>query len=283
MVCEKERRLILNQEQTERLKTVELGILDEIARVCQQNGISFFLDSGTLLGAERHKGFIPWDDDIDIGMIRSDYEKFLRVAPGSLGQDYSLETPHGDDIKFSFSKVRRRGTTFIESATHSDGGDDGIWVDIFPFDWIDGSTENIAHKKKQWKIWHKLMLLRVVPRTRKDSSAFKKAFRPLVRLPLMVHDKAWYCQKLDGLADSQEPREGSVLTCFHYYSAFPAMPADDVLPLGTAEFERREFPVFRNWDKYLTQVYGDWRQLPPTDKRVPHHDVVKLDFGEVFE
>lgn len=275
--------MILNPYETERLKKVELDILLEINRLCDENDIEFFLDSGTLLGAIRHKGFIPWDDDIDIGMIRSDYERFLSVAPKGLGSGYSLETPHGDNVKFSFSKVRRRGTSFIESATHSDDGDDGIWVDIFPFDWIDGSDENIAQKKAQWKRWHKLMLLRVVPRTRADSSVMKKILRPLVRLPLMIHSKGWYCRKLDSLADSPEPCDGFALTCFHYYSSFPALAVDDVLPLGTAEFEGCEFPVFHNWDKYLTQVYGDWRQLPPEDKRVSHHDVVKLDFGEVLE
>lgn len=279
----KELSLILDQGQTRRLKTVELDILDEISRVCRENDIEFFLDSGTLLGAERHHGFIPWDDDIDIGMIRADYEKFLRLAPELLGRDYSLETPQGDDIRYSFCKVRRRGTTFIENATLNDRGDDGIWVDIFPFDWIDGTADNIDRKKAEWRKWHRLMLLRVVPRTRHDASLVKKAVRSIVRLPLMIHDKNWYCRKLDGLADSQDPREDSVLTCFHYYSSFPTLSVEDVLPLEIAEFEGEEYPVFHNWEKYLTQVYGDWRQLPPEDERVPHHDVIKLDFGEIFE
>ena len=276
--------MLMNEEDTQKLRQIELQILCEIDRVCRENGIGYFLDSGTLLGAVRHHGFIPWDDDIDVGMVREDYDRFLKIAPGKLRPEYLLEAPgRSSSVRFSFSKVRRRGTTFLESATSSNGSPDGIWVDIFPFDWIEGSPKNVEKKKVKWRRRHKLMLLRVVPRARHDASALKKVARSVVRLPLFVHGKAWYCDRLDQLADSREPERGSVLTCFHYYSAFPALTVSDVYPFTEAQFEGHMFSILHNPCEYLAQVYGDWQQLPPVNQRIPHHDIVKIDFGNVFD
>ena len=119
------------------LQLAELDILLEIDRVCTENNIKYFLDSGTALGAVRHKGFIPWDDDIDICMMRDDYEKFIRLAPEKLSQKYFLQTLKTDPgYNKLHAKVRKNGTVFKEDANLMRNMNHGLFVDIYPFDYL---------------------------------------------------------------------------------------------------------------------------------------------------
>ena len=122
------------------LQLIELKILLEIKRVCETNNIKYFLIGGTLLGAVRHNGFIPWDDDIDIGMMRDEYKRFLEVFPLSKGDEYTLETTETDSgHAYLYGKVRLSGTTFQEERNKNVLENQGIWVDVFPFDNIPNS------------------------------------------------------------------------------------------------------------------------------------------------
>lgn len=102
-----------------RVQLIELEIAKEVKRVCDENGIRYFLYRGTFLGAVRHKGFIPWDDDMDIGMLRSDYEKFCRIAPQKLDKAYCFQNWHTDqNYALPFGKVRKRNTVFVIGRAH---------------------------------------------------------------------------------------------------------------------------------------------------------------------
>ena len=120
------------QNTLRRLQIAELGILEAIDRVCRENGIMYFIDSGTVLGARRHGGFIPWDDDIDLGMPRDDFERFLEVAPEALGERFcvtcSRTNPHQAAL---FGKVMLAGTRFVTDETEEAGFKQGVFVDIF--------------------------------------------------------------------------------------------------------------------------------------------------------
>ena len=117
------------------LQLVELKILLEIKRICELANINYFLIGGTLLGAVRHGGFIPWDDDIDIGMLRDDYNRFLDVFPQLSNKEYTLGTYNTDrGHVFSFGKIRLNGTQFREPRNEHILDNQGIYVDIFPYD-----------------------------------------------------------------------------------------------------------------------------------------------------
>lgn len=130
-----------------RLQLVELDILEVVADVCERHGIRWFLDRGTALGAVRHKGFIPWDDDVDVGMLREDYERFLQIAEKELPNGYSLHTPDNTPHYAPlFAKVYKDGTEFWSREISESKCEQGIFVDIFPYDTM--STDEVDQKRQ---------------------------------------------------------------------------------------------------------------------------------------
>lgn len=135
------------QDVLRKLQLAELSILRDIDSVCRSEGIPYFLECGTLLGAVRHGGFIPWDDDIDVGMLRPDYERFLKVAPKALGERYAVCEPRANSrCAGMFAKVWKRGTKFFTAETMEAGIDQGIFVDVFPYD-ILHADESVATRQ----------------------------------------------------------------------------------------------------------------------------------------
>ena len=262
------------------LQRVELEILLEIDRVCREHGIKYFLDSGTMLGAARHGGFIPWDDDIDISMLRDDYDRFLEIAQDSLGDKYYVQTRKTDPTSFaSFAKVRKNGTSCIERTVELGGSHTGIWVDIFPFDTVVNTEENKKRKKRQWRLAHKMLNLRTTSDSANwNTSIWKRVVRKIMRLPLLIVPEEHFYKRIDSLRDFDVPESQVAYTCFHYFTKLPFFLESDLLPLATLSFEGYQLPVMRNWEQYLTDVYGDWRQLPPPEKR-KRHEILAVDFG----
>lgn len=274
--------IALNPEQSRHLKEIELEILWEVDRICRENGISYFLDSGTMLGAARHGGFIPWDDDIDLGMIRDDYERFCAIAQGQLGDGYFLQTPMTDpQSPYGFAKVRKEGTVFIENASIQ-SRHRGIWVDIFPYDAVRYDQANLDAKFKRYRRIDKCMWLRNVPSYGKntDMSPVQRIARRIVRLPLCLLPKRHYTRAINRLGDRADGADIR-FTCYLTANAksLPCYSRDDMFPLRHMEFEGRQAPVLKCWERFLEDLYGDWWQLPPADQRVSH-EVIALDFGD---
>lgn len=270
----------MTEAELRRLKEVELGILLEVKRVCEKLDIQFFLDSGTLLGAARHQGFIPWDDDIDIGMLRDDYCRFLSYAPQLLEEHYWLQNPYGNpDATVSFAKVRRTDTLFLENANKDAEGNQGIWIDIFPFDVVDGTAMMSKRQKKQWRVRHKLFTLRSVKYGSQKMSAPKQLLRLICHYALSPIPKEYLLHSLDSIAIAPCAGGVGMLTSFHYFNTFLEFPLNDAFPLTTLNFEGHEMPVFKNWEKYLLQAYGDWKSLPPAEQR-HGHEIIELSFSD---
>ncbi len=250
---------------------------------CEEHGLRYYALGGTMLGAVRHGGFIPWDDDIDVGMPRSDYDRlavlFEKEAPGR----YRLETPASADPAYCypFTKLYDTETTLIEHKKYVLKR--GIYLDIFPLDGIGDTEEESArnyrpiHKKynlflartgavRQGRTWYKnlaVRLLFLIP------PCFLSGKRLMAELDTMCrrfdfYETAW-CGNLVGAWRLREvmPRE---------YMGDPKLyPFEDTVIYGVAE------P-----DSYLTSLYGDWRQLPPEEKRKSHHDYVFCDLERSY-
>ena len=253
-----------------RVKQVELEALLEIKRICEKNGIRYFLDSGTLLGAVRHKGFIPWDDDIDVTMPWKDYRRFCRVCKRDIGERFFLQNYETDYYGAPFAKLRVNGTTMMGVDEKNMKMHTGIWVDIFPLVGISGSE-----KKRQWmnnlQKWRMVLLRDDFYRTRNDELDVK--VRLLHKLPLGLRRIIGRCIELYTCRDPMKAPQ------YSYY--FPSL----IKPLETAwirssvpvEFEGHLFDAPADWDAYLTRVYGDYMQLPPEDKRQTRHNLLAVD------
>lgn len=252
------------------IKEIELQILDYIDSVCKENNLHYYLSGGTLLGAIRHKGFIPWDDDIDINMPRKDYEKLLLIINESDNKYKALSYKYETDYYYPFAKIIDSSTMVTENNTVK-SSKMGIWVDIFPIDNLPNDTK--LRKRIQEKCWvyrqiwgHALVwkghlsnrgLVYKIGCLICYLYGWKRSIKQLERVATLIHEETKYVGKL--------------IDCNHKYDT---MLADWFSPSVDKTFEGRMCPVPNGYDEYLTLAYGDYMKLPPEDKRVSGHSFV---------
>ena len=245
------------------LQKVELEILLEVDRICRKHNIKYFLVSGTLLGAVRHKGFIPWDDDIDICMPRKEYKKFCKIACTEMKKEYFLQNSNTDYSDRWFAKVRKNNTTCIEKGYEKSPAHQGVWIDIFPLVGVHNTQQELNKATKLATFSKRLLSKRFAAfGGLKDLSAEKKILKfvpvciiravaeAVMSIAFKNNDKYESCYYLWG--DSK------------IRARFPSDLFDD---LCEVEFEGHMFPAPKRWDEYLTMVYGDYMTPPPPEKR----------------
>lgn len=273
------------------LQAIESSILDAIADVCNEEGIEWWLSGGSCLGAMRHKGFIPWDDDIDIAMLRPDYDRFCEVAPKKLPQGFSFHdsfnTPGHAGM---FAKVYKDGTLFDNQEGRDAGTKMGIFVDVFPYDRL---YEDVKLRAKQIKTASAAQRRSYLYHSRNINVPHHGLLGFIEKTGckiLHVVERA-YCkdsreyQQLFNSAISDEATGAVSDECLSLtWPVIDPIPVDEILPAVTAEFEGASYPVPRLTEKYLTNMYGDWRTLPAPEDRHTHLPLI-IDFGngEVWE
>ena len=271
----------MERELLRKVQLTQLEIAKEIKRVCEENDIRYFLADGSFLGAVRHGGFIPWDDDMDMGMMRSDYEKFCRIAPSKLKPEYCLQTWYTEpNYGLPFGKVVKRNTVYLENKKSRRLQENGFYVDIFPFDYVpEDPSERAAHARKLLAIYRvKLMKSGYKPWMENDRIIWKKRVGYLYyQLKSLFVSQKELARAYDALAvsylDSSVVCEQSALPKPDYYeSAWCEELADYI-------FEGETFKGPKDYDKFLTALYGDYMQLPPEDQRENRHQIVEIDFG----
>ena len=251
----------------EELKRIQLEILEDVHEFCTTNGISYSLCGGTLLGAVRHKGYIPWDDDIDLMMPRKDYERFVET--------YSSETNYLQDLRKDGNtveialKVCRKGTLMTDVTLGRSLW--GVNIDIFPIDGVPSDAQSHCEKILSMR----QTLARICP------------FYRVVR----KHKLLWfikYCLKriiypykgdtiklkneIDELGASysiDETNQGGVI--LGSYGIKEVVPSPVFSTVSSLSFEGKDYPAIKDYNTYLTSIYGDYMKLPPLEKQVSHH------------
>ena len=248
-----------------RLQLRMLDILLEIDQICQKHHIRYWLSSGTLIGALRHGGFIPWDDDLDIEMMREDYLKLMKVLPDELPDWLALQNSDTDPNYFFFyAKIRDRRSKMLENTNYDRiWKEQGIYIDIFPME----KHPIRLHKFTEKTVGHMYKIWRTSTNDAKSIKQVRRIYNfndrfvfPLLRAFLSV------VNALLSIVNCQLSTITSGMGIPYHNPRYE----DEIFPLTTHEFEGHELPVPGNADAHLRHIYGDYMQLPDLDKLAPH-------------
>ncbi len=249
-------------------KDVQMELLRVIDKICKENNLWYSLAYGSLLGAIRHKGFIPWDDDIDVVMFRDDYEKFISYVKSQKEIPW-LSVIDGDTpgYYFCFAKVVHNKTIAKQNDTKVKHG---LWIDIFPLDKTPiGDKESLSFLRKN-KFLRDWILASVT-----DFRHVKLSVKSIVKLVLSVAGHIFGVRRLHEYTvrsnKKYEDTDSKYVACLSTpYVVNERFSVDDIGELVDVEFEHEYFKGIKNWDFYLKQIYGDYMQLPPVEKRRTH-------------
>lgn len=254
-----------------KLQLTELEILNEIHRICQSNHLSYFLVGGTLLGAVRHKGFIPWDDDLDIAMPRKDYTRFLELCETALNPQYYLHCINTDkEYWLPFAKIRKKDTLFDEANISHLDVPKGIYVDIFPLD--DEFYEDSWEKRNRTRIIKKLNSLILYKKHYYDNKEkpLKLRLSALLAFPFSIR-QIYLLQTRLMCKHNQKGGKYYANYGSNYNPIKQTIPKEMYEPAKPIDFEGNSYLAPNNCDFILKRIYGDnYMQLPPEEKRVTH-------------
>lgn len=256
-----------------------MGVIDAI---CRENDIDYFIDGGTCLGAVRHGGFIPWDDDVDIGMPLDDYLRFCKVAPDQLPAGYSVHSAI-DTVGFAplWVKVFKDGTRFVDKPAFEAGCDQGVFVDVFPFCRIDADPKKAKEQRSRMRT---LQLKSYLHHIATPNLPATLPLKGLVRKGCaLVHGtvaKRWKPERLQAeFEECLETDDPSDTWTNAAYPTFGTYGTDMLFPTQDIDFDGLTLRAPHDLNGYLTTLYGDYMQLPPEDARYTHAPVA-LDLGD---
>ena len=290
--------MILHGEELRKFQLTLLELIREVDRVCRKNGIEYSLDGGTLLGAVRHGGFIPWDDDADIVFFRPEYRKFFKACKKDLNTDRFFLQDYRTDPEYpwGYAKLRLKGTEFIQPGQEHLKFHKGIYIDIFIYDQVPDNylmrrlhcATCYAVRKCQYSAvgklhagspfmrwWYKQLdkiskdllfatLNFMASKTNgekitRDKSRGRKRISPSTKRTELVRHMTYPYQR-------REAKYGLPRVAFDGYMDY--------------EFEGENFRIIENYDAYMSVLYGDYMQMPPAEKQVGHLEVGSIRYGD---
>ena len=269
----------LTREDLRQAQKIMLYIMKRIHAVCVEHNIKYWLDYGTLLGAIRHDGFIPWDDDMDICMMREDYEKFCKIAPTALGEEFFWQTKDTDPAFWpEMGKVRLNDTVWLERGWAAVPLlNKGFFVDIFPIDPFPESKLKAICLTKKIKLYNTLLLYKInhLCTPKKIKKLITIVFSAFTIKKCLINYLGKTVKKLNSLSGK------TTMVSKIFDTSVSNWTNRDVLDkVVLKKFEDTEFFIPEKYDTRLKQIFGDYMKLPPEDKRYGHHNVICFNFGK---
>ena len=254
-----------------RLKSVELDILRTFISVCEKSSLKYYLLGGSCLGAVRHNGFIPWDDDIDVGLPRADYNKFMKIGQSLLPSYYFLQN-HMTDPEYyvNFAKIRDSRTTFIESSLKNLRINHGVYIDVFPLDYYHEKGDGI---------------FRIKDLLFKGRESVEYSCDYSIKMKMLQFVSCIVCPSVKTAVKKRDELMQSLSSGDLYANICGAWGKKEITPVEwfgngyTVTFEDLKVTIPQMFHEYLTKLYGDYMTFPPVEKRVGHHhtEVIDLD------
>ncbi|OCN05558.1 hypothetical protein A4S06_08305 [Erysipelotrichaceae bacterium MTC7] len=271
-----------------KLQLAQLEILKDFIRICDKYDLTYFMYAGSAIGVVRHNGFIPWDDDVDVAMSRSDYDKFMEVYENEVGSKYRILTPYVDsNYTASVTHFQKNGTRFISEVSKDLKTEMTIDIDIFPFDYAPNDEKQYKRQVRQTRFLYRLLFLvghskPIIPmKGWKKYIAQSVCFITHYILKLFrvsgtkIYDKAdKISRKYNDIAHSKR------LVC--YQSAIPDksyLLEDEFFPVKQLAFEDTVVSMPNAYDVQLKRMYGDYMKLPEEKDRINHAPNL-IDFGD---
>lgn len=275
-----------SEEERRQWNDILKGCLMKFINICEEHHLTYFCVGGTVIGAVRHGGLIPWDDDIDVAMPRPDYDRFMDICQNSNLGDYELASPAMKDYPCYFAKFCDRRTSLIEIENVPCLY--GVYIDVFPIDGTAPTKEEATRLMKRFKrVGNKLnaCLARLTL-----SEYLRLATKPKEWGRMAVQTMCWLTgrefirkriiNQLDKIARKYDFEDAKYIA--NYGGAWAEKeihPKPWVIPTTKMQFEGMEVNIPGNYHEYLTQMYGDYMQLPPEEKRVSHHFHAYVDLN----
>lgn len=256
---------------TKEIQQIALKILLFVDKICKENNIPYSLAYGTALGAIRHKGFIPWDDDVDLIMTRDNYEKFLSIMDNYKSDEFKC-LHYGKNFPnyfYGFAKVVDLNT-YLDETNFIRNPDLGVYIDIFP---IDGANEQTYQKDLiKFNKYNTLLTFSAVKKFKKSPKGIAYTLKKLLIYPF-IKMMGW----THWLKKCEQIRTKVPLSNSEYATMFGPLTENNIFKkeiydeVVYVEFEGHTFPILKEYDKYLTQLYGDYMTPPPKEKQISNH------------
>ena len=267
------------------IQSIEIENLRVFIEVCKKMNLEYFVYGGTLLGVEKFNGLIPWDDDIDVALPRESYDRFTKEAHNYLPTEYFIQNPYNcPTCPYPYTKLRRKGTKYVEYANRNVKIDTGIYIDIYPVDRIpddEKSRKTQFRKVQKWihiYVWRQSPLYdRPVPGI---MGPIKRVCKWIICNSLKVFPQKYCSNKIDYYMTMYNK------TTTKRYAALNSPNYDNIYlnlyPLQKGLFEGLEVNIPGDYKTHLKMRYGDYSELPPPEERIGHVPYI-LDFGELEE
>lgn len=265
----------MEKEQLIKLQQAEIDILGDLHHYCEENHVMYSLFYGTAIGAVRHKGFIPWDDDIDIVMTRENYKKFCTIWKKKPMKGYFLQNMESDpNAGINHAKVRKDNTVLLSEGEILEKGHHGIWIDIFILDKVPNTKK--AQRSVRWNTYLRIAFTRADALSTVETGRSKVIKQLLGLIPRKI--RVWGLRH----AEKKIQQYGAVKDNFSWMSLscaeelkyhFSKNLVDEYV---NVDFDGHQFSMFNNCEETLKMVYGDYMKLPPEEERVCKHAPVKI-------
>lgn len=266
-----------------KLQLVELHMMKKIAKICEENDIKYYLCGGSLLGAIRHGGFIPWDDDLDITMYREDLDKLVSIIKSNYTEEFFVQDFETDKHYTRYiTKIRLNGTKQMEDGYDKDDIHQGVYIDIFPLDHVtkkDGLGLKFRGRLIRWLFAYKTIRCTKDKKTTGIKKVFIKILKPFTYLiPQKLINKMfhWACTATD------KPGAKYTTSFASHYRWKKQLVENDVYGEGVLhQFEGCNFRIPSQYHTLLLQIFGSkYMELPPEDKRDSGHVLTEIDLGK---